>query len=331
MTRVIVRGGDAPGNVPAMDVSSHTTLFPAGGGVPDWIHLLPAGTFSGTDGRGPYHLRDPQAVITASMAEGKLPLDENHATELAHATGAPGPARGWIVEMQARPDGIWGKIDWNESGKALMTDRAYKGVSPVYAYAKDGTVTRILSGALTNKPNLTLTALHTSGDSMDKKAICTALGIAETASDEDVLTALNTAKAKVTTLEGTVAELKRTTAPTEQVVTLQTQLDTIKSERAIEKATAFIDTAIKAGKPIVAVRQQYIDQHVAKPAETEAMVNGLVSINAGGTGGRAAPPAGAEGTAAMTAEDLAICTAMGTDPKKLAEFRAKKTTEGSVA
>lgn len=82
-----------------MDVSSHTVSLPAEAGVPTWIHLLPAGTFSGADGKQ-YHLRDPASVIAASMHAGKLPVDENHSTQRAPATGAPSPARGWIVELQ---------------------------------------------------------------------------------------------------------------------------------------------------------------------------------------------------------------------------------------
>jgi phage I-like protein len=49
-----------------MDVSSlHFTL--AGNGAPEWVHLVPAGRFSGVDGRGPYTLADPAAVIAASL------------------------------------------------------------------------------------------------------------------------------------------------------------------------------------------------------------------------------------------------------------------------
>ena len=145
-----------------MDVSSHTVSLPAEAGVPSWLHLeLPAGTFSGLDGKT-FHLRDPAKVIAASMTAGKLPVDENHSTQRAPETGAPSPARAWIVELENRADGIWGRPEWNDSGTALMTDKSYKGLSPVFTYAKDGTVVAILSAALTNNPNLTqLTALHT--------------------------------------------------------------------------------------------------------------------------------------------------------------------------
>ncbi|MDR0809537.1 MAG: phage protease, partial [Gemmobacter sp.] len=103
--------------------------LPAEAGVPDWVHLLPAGPDSFTmDGRSPYHLPDPQAVIAASGGA-KLPIDENHSIDLAAPQGGRSPAMGHIVELQARETGIWGRPEWNGSGRALIEDRAYLGLS----------------------------------------------------------------------------------------------------------------------------------------------------------------------------------------------------------
>jgi phage I-like protein len=323
-----------------MDVSSHTVSLPAGDGVPQWIHLIPAGVFSGADGKK-YVLRDPQAVITASMTAGKLPVDENHSTQRAPETGSPSPARGWIVELESRADGIWGRPEWNDSGTALMTDRAYKGISPVFEHTKDGTVLRIISAALTNNPNLTqLTALHTSGDNMDKIEICTALGIAGTVDDAEVLTTLQTAAqarvaltaatAQVETLKGEIAELKRTHVPSSKVVELETSFNTLQAQLKTEKATAFVDGAIKAGKPIAAVRDLYIAQHVADPETVEKQINALPSINAGGATTRTSFKGAGDGDS-LTDDEMAICTKTGTDPKKYAAFKKKQLSEGSMA
>jgi len=65
--------------------------------APDWIHLLPAtsGAVHTFDARGPYLLRDADAIIAASFADPRgLPIDENHATDLAAPLGQPSPARG---------------------------------------------------------------------------------------------------------------------------------------------------------------------------------------------------------------------------------------------
>ncbi|OYV40407.1 MAG: hypothetical protein B7Z80_04590 [Rhodospirillales bacterium 20-64-7] len=324
-----------------MDVSSHTVLLPAGADVPEWVHLLPAGTFKGVDGRGPYKLTDPARVIEASMAaaNGKLPLDENHSTQLAATIGAASPARGWIVALQMRDDGIWGKVDWNAAGHALMTDKSYKGISPVFTHTKDGVVVLIKSAALTNNPNLAdLQTMHAANpeEHMDKLAICTALGLAGTVDDAAVLTALQTAVAENTRLTNEVTSLKATMVPAEQVIALQTRLNTLEGDNRREKAVAFVDGAIKAGKPITAVRDQMIAMHVADQAGAEALINGLVSINAAG-GGRtrtaAHDAADGDGDEMMTADDMAVCAKMGLDHKAFIANRKKmaKTSEGSAA
>ncbi|QRY97257.1 hypothetical protein JT366_08575 [Sphingomonas paucimobilis] len=89
------------------------------GKVPEWVHLLPAGPVRTADGRGPYRVNDIHSIVSASMAGGKLVLDECHATDLAAPRGESAPARGWIVELQARADGVWGKVDWTPEGARL--------------------------------------------------------------------------------------------------------------------------------------------------------------------------------------------------------------------
>lgn len=179
-------------------VVHHSTMLPLPGAdeAPEWVHLLPAGEFRGVDGRGPYRLRDAAKVITttAAMAGGKLrlPLDENHAIDHAMRTGQSSPARGWVVELQARQDGIWGRVEWTPTGKALLRDRAYRGISPVYGHAEaDGTVLYLLRAALTNAPNLAqLATLHTQqGTGMDLTQLREALGLPATTADADVLSA----------------------------------------------------------------------------------------------------------------------------------------------
>ncbi len=132
------------------------------GGVPDWVHLLPAGEVRTIDGRGPYRAASVAALMSASIPTGhKLPLDENHATDLAAPRGGAAPARGWIVELQERADGVWGRVEWTGEGRRIMEDKQYRGVSPVIAHRADGTITAIRRASLTNTPNLTgLVTLH---------------------------------------------------------------------------------------------------------------------------------------------------------------------------
>ena len=75
--------------------------LPEGAEVPEWVHLLPAmqGQIETYDGRGPYKIADIANLISLSMqADRGMPIDENHATDMAMMNGAGAPARGWIKE-----------------------------------------------------------------------------------------------------------------------------------------------------------------------------------------------------------------------------------------
>ena len=152
----------------------------SGGNVPEWIHLLPAGEITTVDGRGPYRVANMAAVMATSLKPGqKLPLDENHAIDRAEIMGNPAPARGWIIELQARDNGLWGRVDWTGYGRKVMEDRAYSGISPVILHTVDNEVMQVLRASLTNAPNMVgLTALHSQQgggqyrkplDAMDRK------------------------------------------------------------------------------------------------------------------------------------------------------------------
>jgi phage I-like protein len=159
---------------PAGAAAAHSEAASA---VPEWIQLLPAGIFRGIDGRGPYRVKDPEAVIRASLVKNagaamNLPVDENHATDHAMKSGVPSPARGWIDRMEIRDGSIWGHVDWTPSGIALMSEKSYRGISPVFVHLKDGTVTRILRAALTNTPNIgELATLHSALSAEERKAL----------------------------------------------------------------------------------------------------------------------------------------------------------------
>lgn len=150
-------------SVDAVALCAALDLPAEGSAAPEWVHLLPAGEIRTGDNRGPYRLADPQSLIRNSRLDGgdRLPIDENHATDLAAPRGEPAPARGWIVELQHRQDGIWGRVEWTAHGRRLVAGRAYRGLSPVIQHQKSGEITAILRASLVNRPNLRgLTALH---------------------------------------------------------------------------------------------------------------------------------------------------------------------------
>lgn len=184
---------------------------PGGAEVPDWVQLIPAGQAIRThDGRGPYRLEDAEEVVRASMEDariaGDLPVDVNHATDLLAPKGHDAPARGWIRELAAREDGIWGRVDWTPEGRALVAGRAYRGISPVFLHDAAGRIARILRASLTNIPNLRGLAALNQETRMDLRArLAEKLGLGGEA-DDDALLAAIPAKTD-TALQGQLAEI----------------------------------------------------------------------------------------------------------------------------
>ncbi len=349
-----------------MLIACHSIALTHADGAPEWIHLIPAGTFHGVDGRGPYRVTDAAALIANSFHDAdKLPIDENHAIDIAAPKGEPSPARGYIVELAAREDGIWGRVEWTPAGQALMADHAYRAISPVFEHDKSGRVLRLARAALTNNPNLTqLTALHHNQDSgMDLIArLRAALGQPE-ADEEAIVTAVTANATAVATHASTLASIAQAAGVTASggkapdgntivlalqaragdpadaaklqatVIALQTKLNTLEAGAAEARAIAFVDGAIKDGKPINAIRDRLIAQHQKDPEGVEALVAGLVSINAGGVpGGGKGAPGGAAGE--LTTEERHTCQKMGLDPAKFLEHRKGREAaarEGATA
>ncbi|MBB4006222.1 phage protease [Allorhizobium taibaishanense] len=127
-----------------------------------WIHILPLGTVSGRDGRGPYTVVDPDSVMAETRryhGKTQMLVDFEHQSVNAAHSGKPAPAAGWIASLQARSDGIWAHVKWTPEAAKMIRQRAYRYLSPVFHHDAKGMVKRILNVALTNTPNLDLTAV----------------------------------------------------------------------------------------------------------------------------------------------------------------------------
>jgi phage I-like protein len=129
---------------------------------PEWIELIPAGEFMGRDGRGPFRLSNSEQVIASTKAlqmDAGLPIDYDHATDFGAPEGRPAPAAGWICGLENRAGALWGKVEWTAHGGDAITTREYRYISPVFEHTANGEVLRLLRAALTNNPNLYLTAI----------------------------------------------------------------------------------------------------------------------------------------------------------------------------
>ncbi|MEA5090820.1 phage protease [Solidesulfovibrio sp.] len=157
------------------------------GAAPQWVQLLPAGTFTGLDGAGPYHNDDPQAVIAATLdaASGvDLPIDYDHQLLWARENGQPALAAGWFKDFEVREGSVWGRVDWTQAAAARIAAREYRYLSPVFLFDPAGRIIRVEHAGLTNVPNLEMQALasrlHNNGGEMKPEqyaALLVSLGL----------------------------------------------------------------------------------------------------------------------------------------------------------
>lgn len=296
-----------------MDLVHLHTALPAGDPVPPRVHLVPAGTFSGVDGRGPYHLASTEALIRDSMARGKLVLDENHSTDHAMRSGGSAPAVAWITELHSEADGIWGSVEWNATGRALLENRAYRGISPAMV-VRDGEVIRIVRASLTNTPNLDVTHLHNQEPTMDLARVRTLLGLADTATETDVERVLVAARgstelhSQVEAIAGVTAKstgelvtalrakVATVSANDGRVVELQSQIERMIADGKRRDAEAVVDGAIRDGRAISeTLRTDLISLHATNPDAVKRMIESVPNLKrAPLSGSTALTPPGTE-------------------------------------
>jgi len=318
--------------------------------VPDWIHLVPKGAFAARpeDGRGPWSYDDARAVIAESFARRhRIHIDENHSTDTAAKMGLSAPARGYITEMEERDTGIWGRVDWTESGRALLSDRSYWGISPVLSYDKlTGRVLAIARAALTNDPAVpdVLALNSTETPDMFLTKLAKMLGLPEDASEEGVLEALATRIAapapeqtetlstigRALGLEGEVsltavlAAARASTGQAEALATLQAEVTDLKAEGQRRAAEEYVDQAIRDRRSgLKASREEFVALHMENPARARAMIEKMPKLDPTNT--TLVPPAPPEGQAALSTEQMTVARMLGIDPEAMARNLTQET------
>ena len=204
-----------------MQTAVNTFVIAAASGAdnaPVWLRLLPIGTFRLRDGRGPFSAAsraDLQAIVErtrARLGDTQLMVDYDHQGAFAAIPGVGGRAEaaGWITQLEARDDGVWGQVEWTADASAKIAARAYRYLSPLFTADKAGRVGALVNVALVNMPALDLSAVAASLIvdtlepekvlSMDK--IAKALGLADSASPEAILAALTAQQSAIAAAVG---------------------------------------------------------------------------------------------------------------------------------
>jgi phage I-like protein len=312
---------------------------------PEWVHLIPAGTFSGRDGRGPYTL-DAQAVIDAFAAGGiDLPLDYEHQTLSAEDKSGPVPAAGWIKALQARADGLWAQVEWTAQATALLADKAYRFLSPVFRFTPgDGRVVALAGAGLVHTPNLTLQAAASQGNPMDEllERLVYILNMPVTSTPDElaaelqkVIDALKAGNAAAEAMRAEIEQLKTTLAaqsaqsqstqpdpaqwvPIAQHKAVADQLAVMQSTQAESAAVAAVDAAQSAGKVAPALRDWAMGYARADLAGFEAFAASSPVL----AGDLAAQGRKATAADALTEEDRIACALLGLSESSFAAHKA---------
>lgn len=195
-----------------------------------YLVLIPEGIFRGIDGRpldAPHWELTPergrQIATALNQRSIDMVVDYEHATLKAQETGEPAPASGWLKPAGFQYiEGVGlcsAEFEWTQKANGFIEAKEYKYISPVFFYNKAGEVLGLHSVALTNTPNLDqlpearlaaaaqdfLSQQFNEDSQMEEflKLMRKKLGLPETATDEDFLTAANSAFTKMDDAFGT--------------------------------------------------------------------------------------------------------------------------------
>jgi phage I-like protein len=284
-----------------------------------WVHLLPLGAIKGRDGRR-WSLSDPATVIAASQEYAGptlMPVDYDHQVDNTARNGQPAPAAGWIKELQARPNGIWGLVEWTERAAAHLHAKEYRYLSPTFHHSKDGVVLKILRAALTNNPALELTALASSEDSMiDLNELRQILDLQEDADESTIMAAIR----DLVTARQSAQPDPSQFVPIQEFERVTARMNELNQGVSRQSAEIAVAREIESGRLAPMLREWGValctsnkpafDSFVGKTSTgLQNLFTATLSVSPNGK-----TPAG---RTAVSDEQLAVCNALGHKPEEL--------------
>lgn len=331
--------------------------------APKDFRLIPAGTFKSSDGSGrPVECgawvmteEDGLRLVAEMAARGSARvIDYEHATLHAKQTGAQAPAAGWIDQLEWRPgDGLWViGAEWTALAAQQIDGKQYRYISPVFTYDdQTGRVLKLLHAALTNDPGLDgltdlaalfstaaadlfLTPINPLEISMNEllKKLLAALGLHETATEAEALSAVASLNSNVAALTTKVdapdpakfVPVATLTALQGENAGLQTKLAALQTEVEGGKLEQVIADGKAAGKITPATEAWARDLGKSNMASLSAFLESApVIVKPGETQSGGASQGG--GLAALSAEQLKVCELLGVSQEDF-----KKTLSASA-
>lgn len=266
---------ELPDNVAAGDV----VVMLAADAADGWRKITPRGRI--TTRNGPSYEFDPEALAARFDADNvKLAIDFDHGIARLASQGHTVNAIGWVEEMQARPDGLYGRVDWLDAGKAALAARSHRYFSPTFHHDDAGKATWLHSVSLVTSPALSnMPALADAGGNPPEhsmtKTIAAALGLQAEASEAACLSAIAGLK------EGVVSKAVHD----QTLVTLDAarqELDAIKAAGRKAQVDALIDGGLKTKKIVPAQKDHFVS--LCATDDGLAQVTALLAATPAGLG-----------------------------------------------
>lgn len=262
MKNTIFYGGAVALNCNLTNLDAGTTLA---------VQLSPFGEFTLHDGgkmNGTVQ-HCTRAAFEAMVANWRAAGSPEILVDVDHnsATGRSTEAAAWAKNLRVEDCGLCADFELTPRGRELIGGRQYRFVSPGWTLAADGTPLALCSVGLTNTPNLPVKPVVNADDSggldpddpkpdneghptMDIKMIAAALGLPETATEEEILAAVKAMKDK----EAAAAEAA-----------------------ANAEAEKFADDAVKCGKVAANAKAAVKAAYRRSPEVAKQMLNSLAA------------------------------------------------------
>lgn len=323
---------------------------------PEWVRLIPAGTFTLNDGRGTFHNPTPDQVITATKAwlgGREASGDFDHATEYVEKTGGKAVAAAWIKDWRIQAGAIDARVEWTKTATAHLADKDYRYLSPVFDASRDGNrVLRVRRFALTNNPAINeLPAIaasqsQTMENDLDKflTLIASALGLSSELTEASVIAAAASMRSRLDTVVSAAALKADATAETivaslrdkpdaakwiaasehqrvtAELVTVAAARDELQKKRSTDEVETVLAAAIKEGK-VTPGGKAYWTEACASAGSAAPLKKYLETAVVVVTPGKEAenPDPSLITAATLSAEQKLYCSQHSIDPKKFAE------------
>ena len=277
--------------------------------APEWIKIAPRGAAVTRDGRA--FDFSPESLV-ARFAADKVDIAVDIGHGLVKDMGAPAVA--WIHELQARDDGLYGRVDWLGTGKAILAAKSHRYVSPTFNHDEAGRATWIHSVSLVAAPALSDMPALASADPQQEhptmKTVLAALGLQTAATEAEALAALTALQAKVID-PATVVSKAVHDATLAQLAAATNRLTTIETETRQREIEAVIDGALKAKKILPAQKAHYVALCSTDAGLTQ--VKAMLAVTPALLGATDLDDKDPEkgGGGELTAAQLSVCAALG--------------------